>query len=109
MTDVTEEVKLIRCCNCGIVFGALDGWKKLREGDGRHFFCPNGHEQWYTPKDDEKEAEAKKRQAAREEKVKQLIDIVFLWFSTVEDPKKHEKAATPDEILKRIIEIRELK
>lgn len=59
MTFFIEE-----CCNCGVLFGMTDEFhdQRLKDGNTRTFYCPNGHNQHYLKKSDaqlRKEAEAK--------------------------------------------------
>lgn len=65
LTLVTEE-----CCNCGITFAMPDAFKqqcldhsKAAPGRTKSFYCPNGHEQFYTGTNAQQEAE---RRAERE-------------------------------------------
>jgi hypothetical protein len=46
--QIVEVVVLETCCNCGITFGMTQGFKNMRNEDGKSFFCPNGHSQYYT-------------------------------------------------------------
>lgn len=36
------------CGNCGLPYAAPDYFWKERQKDGRGFFCPNGHERFFT-------------------------------------------------------------
>lgn len=51
-TMVYEE-----CCSCGIPFGIPKDFRQQclndRGFDGKAFYCPNGHKQWYTGKTQE--------------------------------------------------------
>lgn len=55
----TEE-----CCSCGVTFGLPVAFKDERVKDHRAFYCPNGHNQWYTS---ETEAEKNLRLLRAEE------------------------------------------
>lgn len=54
------------CCNCGVAFAFPKEFKdeclKNRGPNGRAFYCPNGHRQWYTG---ESEADALRRERDR--------------------------------------------
>lgn len=49
VTLVTEE-----CCSCGIVFAMPKDFKQtcLEYREKKPFYCPNGHQQWYTGESD---------------------------------------------------------
>lgn len=59
VTLVTEE-----CCSCGAVFAMTDSFRQQcldNPGpNGKRFYCPSGHAQWYTG-ETEAEKERKKR------------------------------------------------
>lgn len=38
----------IDCCNCGVIFGMSDELYRQRKDDGKSFFCPAGHSQFFT-------------------------------------------------------------
>lgn len=54
--EVTASTVLVTetCCNCGVLFAMPDDLRDKLLGNrgpgGRHFWCPNGHEQWYLGK-----------------------------------------------------------
>lgn len=59
----TEVLETEVCCNCGILFAMPQDFKQmlLSKPLVKKFYCPNGHEQWYTGKSPEaklREAEA---------------------------------------------------
>ena len=37
------KLETIHCGECGIEFSVPDYWIKMRQEDGRDFWCPNGH------------------------------------------------------------------
>jgi hypothetical protein len=41
------DVEFIDCANCGQVFGMTAEFIKRRRADGKEFFCPNGHSNFY--------------------------------------------------------------
>lgn len=44
---VTVTLQPETCCNCGMVFGMDSVLMDRRRVDGKGFYCPNGHEQFY--------------------------------------------------------------
>jgi nucleosome binding factor SPN SPT16 subunit len=68
----TEEV----CINCGIAFFFPEDFKRERLKDHRSFFCPNGHQQYFSG---ETEAEKLRKELSaakqREETIRQQRDI----------------------------------
>lgn len=62
----------VACCNktCGVVFGMPDHiYEQGRaQGKARPFYCPNGHDQWYTESAEDvqrKRADAAEAQSKR--------------------------------------------
>lgn len=43
----------VQCCECGMEFYMPDSFVKMRRGDGKLFYCPAGHSQYYTEKENE--------------------------------------------------------
>ena len=43
------------CCNCGILFALPDYLMKRLKKNGGFFYCPNGHQQYYTHNKEMKE------------------------------------------------------
>lgn len=39
----------IQCCSCGTYFTMQNDLENLRRRDGKSFYCPNGHKQYWTP------------------------------------------------------------
>ena len=67
---VTETLIVEECCTCGILFGMPESFqeecrKKPGISNGKGFYCPNGHQQWYTGKT-EAQKEREKRIAAEQ-------------------------------------------
>ena len=60
----------IRCCNvsCGVLFGLPDHvYDQAKErGKTRSFYCPNGHQQWYSESEED-------RQRARADRAEELV------------------------------------
>lgn len=42
-----SQLTTICCGECGIEFAVPESWRAAREGDGRTFYCPNGHNRVY--------------------------------------------------------------
>ena len=42
------------CCNCHVQFAMTDALRRQRLKDGKPFYCPNGHSQYYSENDDKK-------------------------------------------------------
>lgn len=56
----------LNCTNCGISMTLPDGYLNNRRGDGRSFWCPNGHSMSY------KETEADKLRRERDRLAQQI-------------------------------------
>ncbi len=39
-----------QCCECGINFGIPEDFKNILLDNGKTFYCPNGHSQYFTNK-----------------------------------------------------------
>ena len=59
----TDKLIVTYCCNCGMPFGLSADFHKQRKEDARSFYCPRGHQQYYTHKE---RLEDKLRQAQQE-------------------------------------------
>lgn len=52
--EITVETGFVveECCNCGVAFAMTKAFKaeclKNRGPNGKRFYCPNGHVQWYV-------------------------------------------------------------
>lgn len=44
----TITLKELNCCNCGTTFSMDETIAALRKDDGKEFWCPNGHAQYFT-------------------------------------------------------------
>jgi hypothetical protein len=76
------------CCNCGIVFGMPDGLRTQRLEDGKLFYCPVGHDQFFTRKRTLKqELEATRDTLARQRNATALA-------RAAEDTERRRHAAT---------------
>lgn len=42
------QLVLVTCCTCGVPFGLDRRHWEDRQGDGKSFYCPNGHSQYFT-------------------------------------------------------------
>lgn len=49
----TDRTVLEVCCNCGMTFGMPKSFMDARVADAQWFYCPAGHSQQYTAKEDE--------------------------------------------------------
>jgi hypothetical protein len=45
---LTTQMIYETCCNCFVVFGMTQELYRQRKQDGRSFYCPNGHGQYYS-------------------------------------------------------------
>jgi hypothetical protein len=66
----TTTLKPTTCASCGIAFGLPKEFMDARQGDGRAFYCPNGHElSWHETEADRlrKRLEEADRRRARAE------------------------------------------
>lgn len=69
-----SAIALQTCISCGIVFGMDRGLDLQRREDHKAFFCPNGHQQYYSGKmPAEKERDEARARAERFET--QLADM----------------------------------
>ncbi len=55
--NVSQQLVVQDCCNCGIQFGVPAAFDKLRRDDHGTFYCPAGHGQSYTGKTAAQKAE----------------------------------------------------
>ena len=62
------------CCTCGTVFTIPDDLQRTREENGKYFWCPNGHQQRYSPS---------KNKILRDE-IKELNEIITSLRSNVQ-------------------------
>ncbi len=53
--SITVSVKIVAetCCTCGVVFGLSEGHKAELRRTTTWFYCPNGHQQYYSGKSEE--------------------------------------------------------
>lgn len=74
MTKITVDVEIVpeQCCNCGVHFGIDHHHHKSLKETGATFYCPNGHSQYYTKKEQMdkrvKELEAQLQEAETDRK-----------------------------------------
>jgi len=47
-------MKDLNCCKCGTKFAIEDSIHAARMQDGEVFTCPNGHEQYFSPSENDK-------------------------------------------------------
>jgi Zn-finger nucleic acid-binding protein len=45
--DLTTAFTAETCITCGIVFGLPEDFHQALRGNGKGFYCPNGHSMWY--------------------------------------------------------------
>jgi len=85
---VSAEFVIEECCNCGIAFGmtkALNQECRNRPGpNGKRFYCPNGHDQYYTG---ETEADKMRRERDR------LAQSVAQWQDEAAQQQERRMAA----------------
>lgn len=48
-----EGFKIIECCSCGIQFGLTVQRVENLKSTHKTFYCPSGHTQWYSLKNEE--------------------------------------------------------
>lgn len=46
--NVTVQLEVEECCNCGVAFGMTSDMTKRRRDDKKAFYCPSGHSQSYV-------------------------------------------------------------
>lgn len=56
-------LKEIRCCDCAMLFAMTDEFYQHRLANGRMFYCPAGHAQHFTARDDELAALKREKQS----------------------------------------------
>jgi hypothetical protein len=66
VVEVTEQLFVEECCNCGIPFAMTEQFKEERVRDKRLFYCPNGHSQSY--RGESFDAEVRRLRRERDEK-----------------------------------------
>lgn len=70
----TTKLFVLDCCTCGVAFGMPDSLDSEFRRNGRYFYCPNGHQQYYSDSEEKRlkrqleaaEAKATRIQAAKE-------------------------------------------
>ena len=60
METLVETMYIETCCNCGTTFAFTKGFYDQRQQDGKGFYCPNGHNQYYTNNQAKKLEDAQK-------------------------------------------------
>jgi len=72
MDTLVEEMVIETCCHegCGVTFAITSGLYDLRKRDGKSFFCPNGHGQFFTNNDAKKFEDMKAARARAESDAK---------------------------------------
>lgn len=59
---VETHITILECATCNIVFGIGADFEGRRREDHEHFYCPNGHQNFYNgPTEAEKERDRYKR------------------------------------------------
>lgn len=48
---------ILDCSTCGVIYGITADFEKRRRNDGAKFHCPNGHGQWYSKTEADRERE----------------------------------------------------
>lgn len=46
--EIVEVLVVEHCCSCGVAFGMTRDFYNRRQEDGQLFYCPAGHNQYYT-------------------------------------------------------------
>jgi hypothetical protein len=64
--NVTETLSVIACCDCGVTFAMTSEFERRRRADHRLFYCPAGHEQYFTAKSAEEKAKDRAAELARQ-------------------------------------------
>lgn len=90
MTTLLELVE-IRCCDCTMLFAVPQDFKQIRLYDGRSFYCPAGHSQFFTKRTDE--LEELKRQ-------NQQLNNRVAWAETEAETAKRQKTALKGQLTK---------
>jgi hypothetical protein len=52
--ETTTTLRPVWCCSCGVVFGMPKELYRQRKADGDWFWCPNGHQQHYTEREEDR-------------------------------------------------------
>ena len=81
--DTTVEIVLEECYSCGVIFGMTAATKRyyLDNAKKESFYCPNGHNQWYTG---ESREQAEKRLANLEKTLKAETERARWWKDQAE-------------------------
>lgn len=64
----TEQIVTEVCVNCGMPFAMASTFRSERLADGREFYCPAGHKQWFTRRKDAEEQLRQERDRARRDR-----------------------------------------
>ena len=70
-TRVTIKLIAVSCCRCGITFGMDSSYYTERVNDHVPWYCPNGHEQYFSGKSD---AEKLRDQLAKEKHLREQAE-----------------------------------
>lgn len=85
--DLTIELFVSDCAQCGVVFGVPAVLEKNRRQDGETFFCPNGHSLTFGQGTNDKlQRERDKLQRERDEAVRDRE-----WFKTAEHEERDRR------------------
>lgn len=67
---MTETV----CVSCGVRFAIDTTFRDVLVRTGQHFFCPNGHEQWFANKGKSEEVQRLERELAQAVRKNEMLE-----------------------------------
>ncbi len=88
--ELSVRLETIICCSCGVQFAVPEDLKKNLKQTHREFYCPNGHNQWYSG-----ETEAEKLQKELRRKEQELSDVVMEKLKIQKDFMRLKKGTCP--------------
>lgn len=80
-------MKMTCCCNCGMEFGMSNTFYEERLADGKTFWCPAGHSQYFTRKE-RREQELERKLASKERVIRRMLDQLHDANRRLEDMRK---------------------
>jgi hypothetical protein len=63
--NITERYVSQPCIKCGVMFALTEAYDRELRKNHHYFYCPNGHQQYYSGKNDAEQAQARADESAR--------------------------------------------
>lgn len=85
--DLTD----VRCADCTMLFAVPSDFQSIRRTDGKTFFCPAGHQNYYSAREDELKQLRKERQS---------LESQLKWSVMEAEQAKREKTTLKGQLTK---------